>query len=156
MSRLSRLSESVHAELDDSTVERVLERRREHRNGKRRRVQWYSDGGRIDKPSQAGGRETENGTVRQPAEWSRFERVTCHIMAENVDTLDTLLDNMIVAIDHTAPNGSVIFDGYSWDYDDVAQRIPATELVFEIQWPVSDAYRGLVVITDAEETCDFE
>lgn len=156
MSRLSNLADAVHAELDDATVEKVIGRRKDGRHGQRRRVHWYSDGGDIDTGKRAGGAEISGGTKKEPTVWARYERLNCLIMAESVDSLDTLLDNMIVAIDHTVPNGSAIFEGYSWDYDEVAQRVPATELVFSVQWPVADEIKDLVVITDEGHICDFE
>lgn len=156
MSRLSDFSAAVHTELNDATVERVNSRRRDGRHGKRRRIHWYSDGGAIDIASQAGGRETTSGTVREPAVWERLERVTCLVFAENEDSLDTLLDNLIVAISRVAANGSAIFDSYTWQYNEVAQRIPVSELTFDLKLPVVDEYSPLVVITDEEHDCIIE
>ena len=154
MSRLEDLSDAVHTLLDDSTVEQVVGRRKDGRHGKRRRIHWYSAGGIVQKNSRSGG--TVDGVEKSVVVWERLERVSCLVFAENVDTLDVLLDNLIAAIDNTAPNGSAIFDGYTWDYDEVAQRIPSSELQFEIKWPVRDEQKALTVITAEENTCDFE
>lgn len=156
MSRLENLAIAVHTELDDATVQRVMYRRRDGRHGQRRRIHWYSDGGDVRPADRAGAKAVDGDTNKIPQVWSRFERVACLVFAENVDTLDALIDNLIVAVDRTAPNGSVIFDGYTWDYDEVAQRIPMSELIFEVQWPVADEVKALTEITAEELTCEFE
>lgn len=155
MSRLSDLADAVHTELDDATVEKVLYRRREGRNAKRRRVHWYAEGGRLEAPDQAGGRLDGEGN-RIATVWTRWERVACQVFAESVETVETLLENLIVSIDHVAPNGSAILQEYTWDYDQVAQRVPRVELIFEVNWPTRDEQKALVTITDEELTCEFE
>ena len=154
MSRLSNLADAAHIALDDSSIEKVIGRRKDGRNTQRRRIHWYSEGGTLQSTTGAGP-NTVDGT-KQPSVWERFERVACLVFAKSPDDLDDLLDNLIVAIDHTAPNGSVIFDGYTWDYGEVSQRVPMSELQFEIKWPIPDEIKTLTVITDEELTCDFE
>ena len=109
----------------------------------------------LEVPRQSGGRE--ESTNRTPTAWERQERVVALIFAENFDTLDTLLDNLIVAVDRTYPNGSALRDAtYSFDWDNVNQRNPTAELEFMVKWPVADEIKGLTTITDEELTCDFE
>ena len=155
MSRLEDFATAVHAQLDDATVERVMYRRREHRHSQRRRIHWYTATSGLEGPRQSGGRE--ESTNRTPTAWERQERVVALIFAENFDTLDTLLDNLIVAVDRTYPNGSALRDAtYSFDWDNVNQRNPTAELEFMVKWPVADEIKGLTTITDEELTCDFE
>lgn len=154
--RLEAFSQTVHTALNDATVERVFSRRRDGRHGPRRRIHWYSNGGGLEAVSQAGGRETTSGTKREPAVWERIEEVECLVFAEDETNLELLLQNLIVSIDHTAPNGSAIFEGYSWEYDEVAKRVPLSRLVFKLKLPVVDETSPLTVITAEELTCVFE
>lgn len=162
MSRLSNFATAVHANLADATVLQVVGQLNKGRNTQRRRVHWYREGGEIVPPHQAGGRISDGDEAtgtRAPAVWQREEQITCHVFAESEDTLDTLLDNLIVAIDRTAPNGSVIFGNYTWaatDKDEFAKRVPMVELQCVVKLPVLDEQKSLVEITAEELTCTID
>ena len=154
MSRLSSLADAVHANLDDPTVAKVLYETNRSTNRQRRRIHWYSEPSQVVPPRQAGGRTEQNN--RSPAVWERQERVACLVFAESVDTLDTLLDNLIVAADHTVPNGSGMLEAtYDFDWVGVGKRIPSVRLEFMVKWPVLDEIKALTEITDVENTCEF-
>lgn len=158
--RLQKFVSEVEAQLNDSTVLFRIGKEDEGQHGKRRRVHWYREGGTIEAPSQAGGRlngDTDEATgSREPTAWERYERVTCGIFAESPATADTLLDNMIVAIDHTAPNGSVVWERYEWTENEIAQRVPLVRLVFSLKLPVVDEVKALTELTGEELTCQFD
>ena len=158
MSRFSTFVDAVHITLNDATVQKVIGQKNEGRNRQRRRVHWYRVGGEVTVPRQAGGRETTGGTVREPAVWQREEEITCRIFAESEDTLDTLFDNVIVAIDNTARAYSIEFGDYTWtsDKDEFAKRIPMVELNMSLKLPVSDEQKTLVTITAEELTCEID
>lgn len=163
MSRLSALADAVHLLIDDATVLKVVGEQNKGRNLQRRRIHWYRVGGELTYASQAGGRVNAAGDdvtgTREPTVWMRLETVTCHLFAESEDTLETLLDAWIVALDNTAPNGGVIFTDYTWeasDKDEFAKRIPMIAASFVIKLPVVDSIGQLVEITDEELTCEFD
>lgn len=156
MSRLESLADAVHVQLNDATVEKVIGERKDGRHGKRRRIHWYTSGGTYAQPSQSGGREIASGTQRAPAVWSRFANIVCRVHAESTATLDTLHDNLIVAISKVAANGGAVFDDYTHEYNEVAVRVPVDVVNFTIEWPVVDEVKPLVFITDEELTCKFE
>lgn len=163
MSRLSALADTVHTLLDDATVLKVIGQQNKGRNLQRRRIHWYRMGGEITFPKQAGGRVNSAGDdvtgTREPAVWMRLETVTCHLFAESEETLDVLLDSWIVALDNTAPNGSVQFTDYSWDStdaDEFAKRTPMVAASFVIKLPVVDEIGQLVEITAEELTAEFD
>lgn len=159
MSRFSNFVDAVHATLNDATVQKVIGDLNRGRNRQRRRVHWYREGGTCDVPDQGGGRETTGGTLREPAAWQRLEDITCHIFAESEDTLDTLLDNVIVAIDNTARAYSVILGDYTWEStakDEFSKRIPMVALSMSLKLPVSDEQKALVTITAEDLTCEID
>lgn len=156
MSRLSDLADAVHVTLDDSSVKKVIGKVNDGKHGPRRRIHWYHTGGVVQTVSQAGGRLTESDTVREPAVWERLGAIDCLVFAENDETAETLLDNLIVAISQTAPNGSAIFEDYVWQHDEIAQREPLATLRVLIKWPVVDEISPLTEITDEEHSCEID
>ncbi len=150
MSRFTDFVEAVRVELADPTVDFVTGKAKEGQHGQRRRVHWYRETGTIVAPQQAGGRMVEddaNGS-RQPAVWLRQETILVRIFSENEDTAETLLDNLIVAIDHVRPNGAASWEDYQWQENEIAQRTPLIHLRFSIPLPVVDEIKGLTIITD--------
>lgn len=159
MSRFSTFVDAVHVTLADATVQKLIGDSHKGSNRQRRRVQWYRTGGECVTSPQAGGRETESGTIREPAVWTRLEEITCHIFAESEDTLDDLFDNVIVAIDNTARAFSVQLGEYAWSYPgkgEFATRVPMVELNMSLKLPVSDEQKTLVTITAEDLTCDID
>jgi hypothetical protein len=158
MSRFSNFIDAVETELGDSTVKFVdshPDRKGQH--GPRRRIHWYLTGGTLEKAQRAGGTETGGGTAREPAVFMRYEKIAVTLFAEDVDSLDTLFDNLIVAIDHVAPNGGVLFsDSYDFIFDQYSKRIPIIEWSLDVKLPVVDEIKPLKVLTDEQHTCEYE
>jgi hypothetical protein len=140
-------------------VQQVVGKANEGRNRQRRRVHWYRAAGEIGPTTQAGGRLSSDGLTRVPAVLERRDGIACLVFAESEDTLDTLLDNLIVAIDHVAPAGGVTWGAYEFLTEDKAEfatRVPVVQLEFALKLPVADEVRTLVEITGQEHTCTIE
>lgn len=156
MSRFSDFIDSIEVELNDSSVKFVKnlpDRKGQH--GQRRRIHFYKTGGSIEKASQAGGRIVD-GTSREPAVYFRHETIEAVVFAEDDDSLDTLVDNLLVAIDRVSPNGGVLFNDYDFNYDQYSKRIPITTLNFNVKLPVIDEIKPLTIILDEEHFCRFD
>jgi hypothetical protein len=155
MSRISAFVAAVETELDDSTVDFVIGLAKEGQHGQRRRVHWYRIGGQIDKNTRQGGTLTDTETTRTVAVWQREELIRVRVFAESESTIDTLLDNIITAIDRTAGVSAVTWGDYLWHENEIAQRIPMVELEFRLALPVPDEITTLVVIEDVDTTTEF-
>ncbi len=156
MTRLEALATAAHALLNDATVARVMMRVREGQHGQRRRVHWYRVGGEIEYPSQAGGRKNTADTERVPCVWERRELVECVIFAESEDTVEALLESLVTAIDKTAPNGAVAWEGYEWQENEIAQRVPLVRLNFRMRLPVPDEIKPLTELTAVVNTTELD
>lgn len=158
MSRFLSFVDAVEAKLNDPTVKFVDGHpARTGQHGQRRRVHWYLVGGTVEPTEQAGGRTpTEGGTTREPSVHSRHEDIDVVVFAESVDNVDTLFDNLIVAIDRTAPNSGVEFSSYEFDYDQYSKRVPTIRFTITTKLPVVDEISPLTEITDEEHTCEYE
>lgn len=157
MSRFSDFVDKIENELNDSSVKFVKSSPdRAGQHGPRRRIHFYLSGGDIEKTSQAGGRIVDGYQVRAPVVYERLERIEIVVFAENQDTLDVLIDNLINAIDHSSPNGGVLFSSYEYDYDQYSKRIPIIRMVVEVKLPVTDEQKDLVIITDESHICRFD
>jgi hypothetical protein len=155
MSRISDFVSAVATELDDDSVDFVIGKAKEGQHGQRRRVHWYRLGGEIEKNTRQGGTLTDTETTRTVAVWQREERIVARIFAESEDTIDVLLDNLIVAIDRTAGVSAFTKADYIWHENEIAQRAPMVELEFRLALPVADEITALVVIEAVETTTEF-
>ena len=163
MSRIQTLADRVHARLNDATVKQVVGERNRGRNDQRRRIHWYRSSGEIISAKTAGGTVDSDGDdvtgQRVDSVWTRLEMVTCLVFAESEDSMETLLDNLITAIDQSERAPAVEWEGYEWSSttkDEFSKRIPMIELTFSIRLPVADAIKQLVEITDEELTCEID
>jgi hypothetical protein len=155
MSRIRSFVDAVEAELDDETVAFVIGKVNEGKHGQRRRVHWYRMGGEIVPTERQGGTMTDGETTRTVSAWTRAERIVVHIFAENTDTVETLLDNLIVAIDHAAGVSAFTRAEYLWQENELAQRVPMVELEFRLALPVADEITTLVIIEAVETETAF-
>jgi hypothetical protein len=155
MSRISDFVAAVAIELDDDSVEFVIGKAKEGQHGQRRRVHWYRTEGDIDKNTRSGGTMTDTETTRTVAVWQREEMQLVRIFAESETTAETLLDNLVVAIDRTAGVSAVKWERYSWRENEIAQRGPMIELEFRLALPVADEITTLVVIEAVDTTTEF-
>jgi hypothetical protein len=99
------------------------------------------------------GTEGQPGSSRVDVVWHREENCTFRIFAESETTLDTLLDNLIVAIDRSRPNGDITWGPYTWQENEIAQNTPMVALQFSTTLPVADEIYPLVTIQS--ETFDL-
>jgi hypothetical protein len=155
MSRISAFVAAVATELDDETVDFVIGKANEGKHGQRRRVHWYRDGGEIEKTNRKGGTMTGAETTRTVSVWTRQERIRVCVFAESETTIETLLDNLIVAIDRTAGVSAFTQAAYIWHENEIAQRVPMVELEFRLSLPVLDEITTLVVIDEVDTTVEF-
>lgn len=163
MSRFSTFVDDVHTRLNDATVQKVIGDKERGRNRQRRRLHWYRTGGEIVPSRTAGGTVESAGDditgTRTPSVKTRMEDILCRVFAESEDTLDTLLDNVIVAINQTAREPAVEWGEYTWEAtqkDEFAKRIPMVELQFALRLPVADEQRSLTQITAELLTCEID
>ena len=156
MTRLQTFVDEVALVLSDPTVTMYAEEKQDGRNQGRRKVRWYHPGGGVEMTSQAGGRLSAGDTKRSPAVWQRLSDIEAHITAESADTLELLLDNLIVACDQSRPNGSVKIDRYDWTYNEAGQRVPEAILYMRLTLPVADEQRVLTTINHEEKTYELE
>lgn len=156
MTRLEAFAIAAHTLLNDATVARVMGRVREGQHGPRRRIHWYRVGGEIESPSQAGGRKNTAVTERIPCVWERLELVECVIFAESGDTVESLLELAITAIDKTAPNGAVGWEGYEWLENEIAQRVPLVRLSFRVKLPIPDEIKPLTILEAVSNTTELD
>lgn len=154
MSRFSDFVDAVHAELDDSTVLKLIGKKNEQKHAQQRRIIWMRDGGRVEPAEQAGGRE-ENGN-RTVSVKTRYERIEVHLLAESEDTLDTLFDNWIAALDAVATNSVVWEDDYLWTEEDHTSRQPMVVTTIYKKLPVAEERKPLVTITNQSHTCEID
>jgi hypothetical protein len=155
MSRLTSFVAAVATELDDSTVEFVTGTAKEGKHSQRRRVHWYRIAGEIEPGTRQGGTKTDAETTRTVAVWQRAELIRCRVFAESETTVETLLDNLIVAIDRTAGVQAVKWDSYVWHENEIAQRVPMIDLEFRLALPVADEITTLVTIEAVETETAF-
>jgi hypothetical protein len=155
MSRISSFVTAVATELDDGTVAFVIGKVNEGKHGQRRRVHWYRMGGEIEPSTRQGGTMTDGETTRTVSAWQRTERIVARIFAESEDTVETLLDNLIVAIDHAAGVSAFTRAEYLWQENEIAQRAPMIELEFRLSLPVADEISTLVTIAAVETETEF-
>jgi hypothetical protein len=155
MSRLQTFAGEVAAILDDSTVLMVYEKKEDGTNRRRRKVKWYHSGGRLERVSQAGGRLSDSNGNRTVAVWQRVADIEAKVSAENVDTLETLMDNLVSACEQARPNGSVEMERYDWVYSEIGQRTPEATIFMSLILPIADEIKALTEITDEEENCEF-
>jgi hypothetical protein len=155
MSRFTAFVAAVETELGDSTVAFVLGKANEGKHGQRRRAHWYRLGGEIEKSTRQGGTLTDDDTTRTVSVWQRSERIVIRIFAESETTVETLLDNLIVAIDRTAGVAAVGWEQYLWHENEIGQRVPMIDLEFRLALPVADEITALVVIEAVETTTEF-
>ena len=154
MSRLETFIAEVAAILNDPTVAMYAEKLQDGTNKQRRKVKWYHPGGRLELTNQSGGRTSTVG--RTVAVWQRVADIQAKVSAENVDTLDVLLDNLVVACDQARPNGSVIMERYDWVYNERGQRTPEASLFMSLVLPIADEQKQLTEILAEDETCEIE
>ena len=158
--RLEAFGAEVEAELNDPTVKFVYALINEGKHGQRRRIHWYREGGQIVAPDMFGGRIEQPGNtatgIRSPALWMRLETVRCDIFAEDDETVETLFDLLIVAINNAVGEGSIDWQGYEWRENEIAQRIPMIILRFTAAMPVREEQKQLREIEGVEDTCELE
>lgn len=155
MSRVSDFVDAVEAQLADATVLFEIGLKNEGKHGQRRRVHWYRVGGEIEQNDRKGGKLTDGETTRTVSVWRRLELVRMCVFAESETTIDTLLDNLIVAVDRAAGVNAVRWEQYIWHENEHAQRIPMVELEFRLALPVADEISTLVFISAVENTVEF-
>lgn len=155
MSRASDFVAAVETLLADSTVSFVVGLKNEGKHGPRRRVHWYRVGGEIEESTRKGGTLTDGDTSRTVSVWQRTERMRMVVFAESETTVETLLDNLIVAVDRAAGVNAVKWEQYLWHENEIAQRIPMVELEFRLALPVADEISTLVFISAVENTVEF-
>lgn len=152
--RLDRYAELVHAKLDDESVRCMVGRLKIKENVQRRRVVWVRTPSSITTPMRSGGKATTNATTGAPerirACYDRQESVSLHIFAEDADTAEALLDNMLAAL-HLVSGPNVTPGTYEWetenpDIADISLRQPKIRLDIVVRMPVSDESQGLRAI----------
>ncbi len=157
MSRLSAFVAAVAVELDDSSVEFVIGKKNEGKHGQRRRVHWYYNvGGEIEENTRQGGTKTDDDTTRTVSVWQRSEAVLVRAFAESEDTIETLFENLITAIDRAAGVQAVTWGPYTWHENEIGQRVPMIDLEFRLALPVPDEITTLVTIAAVSTTTEFE
>ena len=154
MSRLETFVAEVAAKLNDSSVLMLTEEKHDGRNLQRRKVRWEHSGGDYELTEQSGGRP-ETG-ARTVAVWQRMANIEAKVTAENVDTLETLMDNLVVACDQSRPHSSVIMDRYEWVYNEAGQRTPEASIFMRLVLPIADEQKQLTEIFYEEETIELE
>lgn len=163
---MTNFAASIEAELNDPSVAFIVagNLKNEGLNHQRRRVHCYRLGGTIEAPERAGGTVVEThpleadanifdaGKSRVPTVWNRREHIELRIFAESEETLDVLLDNIITAIDRSAPNGGIEWEEYTWIENEIGQRQPMIPLRLWAMFPVAEEIKKLTILA-AE---DFE
>lgn len=100
--RIDKFAADVHAKLNDPTVVYVRGRNGLQAHDVLRRAVWIVDGGSVGEatPGRAGRKDTSSttGTV---APYDRRDNVQIHLFADTDDNLETLFENMIVALNRT-------------------------------------------------------
>ena len=88
--------------------------------------------------------------------YTRLETYSVVVFAEDVDSVDTLFSNLIVATDRVAPNGGVSFDTYQVEFDQYSKRVPIIRFDVNVKTPVVDEIKPLTEITDESSTCEWD
>lgn len=156
--RLGSLAERVHNQLADATVEELHGRASLKDHNGQRRIHWLAPTGILGAPSQAGGRFAEGETTqRKPAAKTREQDIECHIFAEDVETIETLLDNFVAAM-HLA---GVQFERGRYrsptqEDATLAGLVNWTEwiiLTFVVKWPVVAEIQPLRKVLSVQDVC---
>lgn len=153
--RLREFAELVHVELADATVRAAHDAVGLQQHQPERRIVWLTQGGTTEPARQAGARVVGNDRVR--ASRNRVEHVDAHVFAENRETTEMLLDNLIAAVGNTL-NGVVEMPTYRWESEEPdeagrARRTAHCVLRINLRLPVPDEIRPLHPITGVEDVC---
>jgi hypothetical protein len=157
MTRLEEFATDVHAVLGDDTVKPYFDATALQEHKQQRRIVWVTPGGTTEAPRQGGGRPPVDGTqFRIQACRMRVENVDAHVYAENRETTEVLLDNLIAAVCLTL--AVVEIPTYTWETEEIGNagrtlRIAHCILRIYLRLPVPDQIRPLLPITGIEDEC---
>lgn len=147
--KFEQIVEAIHAELNDPTVLRQTGRLAVKENQQLRRVVWIREPSDITPPRNVGGKLA--GGVRYRQVYTREERVEAHVYAEDEDTIELLLDNLLGAM-HVVGGPSIQPSKYAWETEraEGAAHLtsqPKIQLELTFMIPVFDERRPLTPLT---------
>lgn len=158
MTRLETFVEAVHATLAQPSVVAVVHRKEQTEHKAPRRIEWRALTGIVGppKPGRAGQVKVGQATS-SVAPYDRFEQVGALIVAENIDVLDALFDQFVVAVQLTL--GRTFPMNYKWETEEDGKnahnaRGCAVRCVFEVGFPVREVQSTLTAV--ASTTLNYE
>lgn len=156
-SRLQEFAELVHDELGDATVVAKHDRVALQQHQQRRRIVWLTEGGQTIPPAQRGATFSIDG-VGQRIQICRMrvEHVDAHLFAEDRETTEHLLDNVIAAVCNVLK--VVEIPSYTWESEDNAEAGRALRgahcvLRINLHLFVPQEIKPLRLITGVEDVC---
>lgn len=159
--RLQRIAEQVHADLDEPTIRAEHDRVAVAKHNQLRRIVWLTEGGTGEAAHQAGGRpRCDKPDVRVVSTWLRVETAQAHIYAEDRATCEQILDRVIAALDEVCGPS---FSGFSyrWVTEEqpnagVTLRASKCILSFQLRMPVAVETQTLHPLPPAETDYGIE
>jgi hypothetical protein len=156
-SRLEMLTLAIHARLGDDSVVRLFGRAAMSEHAELRRVVWIPMPSQIDDAHQAGGRLVAGQPDRRVVSRRvRVAHVEAYGYAEDDETTDALLDDLIAAIDLTAPQTRFIGYDYPQHHENVdgaTLRSSCFVLRMSFRFPVPEEISALKPIASATDVC---
>jgi hypothetical protein len=155
--RLEEFATAVHAALGDPSVKAYFDATALQEHKQRRRIVWVTPGGTTETPRQSGGMPPSDGSkMRIQACRVRVENIDAHIYAENRETTEILLDNLIAAVCLTINPAEM--PTYTWETETLDNagrtlRIAHCILRIYLRLPVPDEIKQLFPIRGVEDEC---
>lgn len=166
MSGLELVTVEVHRQLNDPTVARVFGAKGLSQHGQPRRVVWVRTQSPIESPKQAGGRQQgqqgQQGEQPKPQQGSRWrlarvrvQTVDAHIYGEHDGAIDSILKNVIAAVERAWPQVTYIFEDWPQDTEANANltHYPKAVLRMQLRITVADEVQPLRPVVGEEHEC---
>lgn len=156
-SRLEQLTLDIHETLNDATVEHRFGRKHLEHHDQERRIVWVRAPSRLEEPRQAAARKVVGTTeYRVTTCVDRMDAVEAHIWAEDDESIDQLLDNLVAAICLT--QRFMAWGGYTYASQEPKEggetaRTEKIILRVSFRLPVPEEIKPLKVIIGLDHEC---
>lgn len=158
-SRGEKVVDSIHVALDDSTVVHFVGRKYLAQNKQLRAIIWVPVTSPIEASKLVGGQLVDDATARQHHVLTRVETYEVHVLAEDAEQTDALLDSLLAA-GKTALGSTFRAGSYRWLSDEEAfagwsVRQPRIVVQLSFELPVPKKKQKLYTITAQTHECSL-